>query len=60
LRNTTPELHAEVTPGNFAPTQEQIDAFARRMAPVIQQFFADADIQKEFSKWQEVHNPNNR
>jgi hypothetical protein len=58
LKNTTPELHTEVTPGDFTPTQEQIDTFARRMAPVIQQFFADAEIQQEFAKWQKEHKLN--
>ena len=56
MKKTTPELHTEVTPANYTPTQEQIDTFARRMAPVIQQFFADEQIQQEFARWQEKHN----
>ncbi|MCL2578515.1 MAG: hypothetical protein FWE32_00610 [Oscillospiraceae bacterium] len=49
---TTPELHTEASPNNFGPTEEQIDAFARRMLPVLQQFFADEQIQQEFTQWQ--------
>jgi len=42
----------DVTAG-FAPSQEQIDALARRLMPEIKKFFADELIQQEFAKWQE-------
>ena len=49
----TQTLHTETVPANFAPTQEQIDALARRIMPEIKKFFADDLIRQEFSKWQE-------
>jgi len=57
-KKNTPELLTEVTPSNYNPTDEQINAFARRMMPVIQQFFADEQVQQEFARWQEKHKPN--
>jgi len=35
---TPPALHAETLPTDFAPTQEQIDALARRLMPEILAF----------------------
>jgi len=58
LKKTTPELHTEVTPANYTPTKEQIDMFARRLTPIIQQFFADEQVQQEFAKWQAKQNHN--
>ena len=46
-------LHAETVPANFAPTQEQIAALARRIMPEIKKFFADDLIRQEFYNWQE-------
>ena len=40
-------------PNNFAPSDEQIDALARRLMPEIKRFFADEQIQQEFADWQE-------
>jgi hypothetical protein len=51
--NTTPELHPKTVPANFTPTQDQIDALARRMMPEIKKFFADEQIQREFAEWKE-------
>ena len=50
---TTQPPAADAIPAGFAPSQEQIDAFARRLMPEIKKFFADEQIQKEFAKWQE-------
>ena len=54
-KRTTPELHTEVTPADFTPSQKQIDTFAKCLTPIIQQFFADEQVQKEFAKWQAEH-----
>ena len=51
---TMPELQVECLPKGFAPTQQQIDAFARRLLPVIQEYFADEQVQREFGKWKEA------
>ena len=42
-------------PNGFVPTQEQIDALARRLMPEIKRFFADSQIQQEFTEWIEKH-----
>ncbi len=47
-----PTLRTETVPAGFTPTQEQIDALARRMLPEIKRFFADEEIQREFAEWQ--------
>ena len=52
---TMPELQTECLPKDFTPTQQQIDAFARRLLPVIQEFFADEQVQREFDEWKEGH-----
>jgi len=39
--------------GGFGPTQEQIDALARRLMPEIKRFFADEYIQQDFARCQE-------
>ena len=51
--NTTPELHTVIIPVGFTPSDEQIDALARRLTPEIKRFFADDEIQREFAEWQE-------
>ncbi len=47
-----PPLAAQAIPANFAPSQEQIEALARRLMPEIKKLFADERIQKEFAAWQ--------
>ena len=47
-----PELYTEDVPENFVPSQEQINAIARRMMPELKQYFANKLVQKEFAKWQ--------
>ena len=49
-------LSTETEPTQFAPTQAQIDALARRLMPEIKRFFADVQVQREFAEWQKVHN----
>ena len=51
--NTTPELHTVIIPADFIPSDEQIDALARRLTPEIKRFFADDEIQREFAEWKE-------
>ena len=51
--NTTPELHPVIIPADFIPSDEQIDALARRFMPEIKRFFADDEIQREFAEWKE-------
>jgi hypothetical protein len=51
--NTTPELHPVIIPADFTPSDEQIDALARRFVPEIKRFFADDEIQREFAEWKE-------
>jgi predicted ABC-type transport system involved in lysophospholipase L1 biosynthesis ATPase subunit len=46
------EMRIETVPANFAPTDEQIFALARRLAPEVKTLFADELIQQEFAKWQ--------
>ena len=50
---TTQPPAANTISAGFVPSQEQIDAVARRLMPEIKKFFADEQIQKEFAKWQE-------
>ena len=50
---TTPELHTVTYPPDFTPSQEQIDALAKRFMPEIKRFFADEQVQKEFAQWKE-------
>ena len=50
--STTPVLQTKTIPANFTPTQEQIDALARRFMPEIKKFFADEQVQREFAEWQ--------
>ena len=49
---TTPELQPVIIPAGFTPSDEQIDALARRLMPEIKRFFADDEIQREFAEWQ--------
>ena len=35
------------------PTKDQVDTFARRVAPGIKSFFDDEQNQKEFTDWQQ-------
>ena len=50
--STTPELHTVIIPVGFTPSDEQINALARRLTPEIKRFFADDEIQREFAEWQ--------
>ena len=52
----TPQLTTETVPAIFSPTQEQIDALARRLMPEIKKLYADVLIQREFIDWQEKRN----
>ena len=54
--NTPQTLPTTTVPDGFTPTQEQIDALARRLMPEIKRFFADTQIQQEFAEWKETHN----
>lgn len=49
--STIPDLSEIIFPANFAPTDDQIDAMARRLMPEIKRFFADESIQREFEAW---------
>ena len=53
LKKAPPNIDVQTTPADYAPTQEQIDALARRLMPEIKKFFADEQIQREFAEWQE-------
>ena len=53
---TEPILQIETNITGFSPTQEQIDAFARRLMPEIKKYFADERIQREFADWQAKQN----
>ena len=55
-RKKTAVTNDENVPDAFAPSQEQIDAFARRLMPEIKKFFADENIRQEFIEWQDKHN----
>ena len=48
-----PKLHIKTYPPDFTPSDEQIDALARRFMPEIKRFFADEQVQKEFAEWKE-------
>ena len=52
-RNTNTAPSAETVPADIVPTQEQIDALARRLMPEIKKFFADEHVQQAFARWQE-------
>jgi len=51
LNKSAPELHTEIIPADYIPTQDQLDALARRLMPEIKKFFADEQIQQEFAEW---------
>ena len=51
--DTTPDIDIQTNPANYAPTQTQIDALARRLMPEIKKFFVDEQTQREFAKWQQ-------
>ena len=51
-RKTTPILHTSTVPDDFTPTQEQIDALARRLMPEIMKLFVDEQTQQEYAEWQ--------
>jgi len=38
-------------PADYTPTQDQLDALARRLMPEIKKFFANEDVQREFAEW---------
>jgi hypothetical protein len=50
-RRTLQPLTAQAVPADFVPSQEQIEALARRLMPEIKKFFADEQVQKEFAAW---------
>ena len=52
-RNTNTAPSSETVPAEIVPSQEQIDALARRLMPEIKKFFADEHVQQEFARWQE-------
>jgi len=54
LKNT-PDLKLHANASEYAPTQTQIDSFARRLMPEIKKFFADEQVQREFEKWKEIN-----
>ena len=54
--NATPPIRTETVPRDFVPSQDQIDALARRLMPEIKKFFADVQVQKEFTEWKEERN----
>ena len=56
FRKETAVKNDETAPNAFTPSQEQIDAFARRLMPEIKKFFADENIRQGFIKWQDNHN----
>jgi hypothetical protein len=45
-----------MVPADYTPTQNQLDTLARRLMPEIKKFFADEQIQKEFSEWKSRQN----
>ncbi len=51
----SPPPEVEALPENFIPSQEQIEMLARRMIPEIKRFFADEEVQHEFSRWLKQH-----
>ena len=51
MNKSAPELHTEIIPADYIPTQDQLDALARRLMPEIKKFFADEQIQQEFAEW---------
>ena len=52
-KKATPQMSPETIPAGFIPSQEQIDALARRLMPEIKRFFADDRIQQEYAEWKE-------
>jgi hypothetical protein len=55
-RTTNPKPKNGSGSNNYAPSDEQIGALARRLMPEIKKFFADKQIQQEFVDWQEKQN----
>ena len=57
MNSPKPELilYTETEPFNYTPSQTQIDMIARRLIPEIKRFFADEQIQKEFTEWKTNH-----
>ena len=51
---STAPLRTETVPAEMVPTQEQIDALARRLMPEIKRFFADENVRQEFDRWKEA------
>ena len=47
------EQIAETVPDVFVPGQKQIETLALRLMPEIKRYFADEQIQREFTEWQE-------
>ena len=52
-KKATPQMTPETIPVAFTPSQEQIDALARRLMPEIKRYFADDRIQHEYAVWKE-------
>ena len=59
IKKSDPTQQLEKSSTTFVPTQEQIDALARRLMPEIKRFYADTQIQKEFAEWQDKKNTDN-
>ena len=51
--NAISGIAVQATPADYAPSQTQIDALARRLMPEIKKFFSDGQIQREFAEWQQ-------
>ena len=43
-KKATPQMTPETISASFTPSQEQIDALARRLMPEIKRYFADDRI----------------
>jgi hypothetical protein len=50
------ELYIGTHQADHFPSQEQIDALARRLMPEIKRFFSDEQIQQDFAKWKDAQN----
>ena len=48
----------KVNPVSFNLSQQQINAFAKRLMPEIKKYLADERTQKEFDRWKEKQNIN--
>ena len=55
-----PILNTETAPADYTPTDAQIEALARRIVPELKKFFADEDVQREFTEWLIQQGENNK